>query len=95
MPFDLRHTGAALLGDVPLRFVLYFAIVHWLLLSCDTVGRGLAPAETYGLRLERREQAPALRCIVNLHKPMVSDAMYVLPTMCVGHDDPACHKIRA
>ena len=60
-----------------------------------TVGRGLAPAETYGLRLERREQAPALRCIVNLHKPMVSDAMYVLPTMCVGHDDPACHKIRA
>ena len=68
MPFDLRHTGAALLGDVPLRFVLYFAIVHWLLLSCDTVGRGLAPAETYGLWLQRREQAPALRCTLQIHR---------------------------
>ena len=27
-----------------------------------TVGRGLAPAETYGKLLQRREQAPALRC---------------------------------
>ena len=44
---------------------LWFALNYYKFTTC-TVGRGLAPAETCVLRLQRREQAPALLYNANL-----------------------------